>query len=49
MAIVEAFLARHLGGRRFEAIAAGDLAGSTLRVQGAEHVPGLEAALAARR
>jgi len=48
-AIIEAFLARHLGGPRFEPIAAGDLAGSTLQVQGAEYVPGLEAALAARR
>ncbi len=48
-AIIEAFLHRHLGGPRFEPIAAGDLDGSTLQVDGAGHVPGLEAALAARR
>jgi dienelactone hydrolase len=46
-AIVEAFLARHLGGARFEPIGA-DLDGASLQVQGPEHVPGLEAALKAR-
>ena len=46
-AIVEAFLARHLGGARFEPIGA-DLDGANLQVQGPEHVPGLEAALKAR-
>jgi dipeptidyl aminopeptidase/acylaminoacyl peptidase len=46
-AIVEAFLARHLGGARFEPFGA-DLDGANLEVQGAEHVPGLEAALKAR-
>jgi dipeptidyl aminopeptidase/acylaminoacyl peptidase len=46
-AIIEAFLAQHLGGARFEPIGA-DLGGSTLQVQGPQHVPGLEAALKAR-
>ena len=46
-AIIEAFLAQHLGGARFEPIGA-DLDGANLDVQGAEHVPGLEAALKAR-
>jgi dipeptidyl aminopeptidase/acylaminoacyl peptidase len=46
-AIIEAFLAQHLGGARFEPIGA-DLDGANLDVQGAEHVPGLEAALQAR-
>jgi dipeptidyl aminopeptidase/acylaminoacyl peptidase len=43
-AIIEAFLAQHLGGPRFEPIG-DDLKGSALQVQGAEYVPGLEAAL----
>ena len=54
-AIIEAFLAQHLGGAgdgagaaaRFEPIGA-DLRGSSLTVDGAQHVPGLEAALKAR-
>jgi dipeptidyl aminopeptidase/acylaminoacyl peptidase len=51
-AIVEAFLARHLGGgpangTRYEPIG-NDLAGSSLQVEGAQYVPGLEAALKAR-
>ena len=55
-AIIEAFLAQHLGGTggvagggstRFEAIGA-DLRGSSLTADGAQHVPGLEAALKAR-
>ncbi len=44
-AITEAFLARHLGGRS-EPIG-DDLRDSGMQVQGAEHVPGLAAALAA--
>jgi dipeptidyl aminopeptidase/acylaminoacyl peptidase len=47
-AIIEAFLARHLGGPRFEPIGA-DLEGSSAQVEGAEHVPGLAAALQSRR
>jgi hypothetical protein len=51
-AIVEAFLAQHLAGTggstRFEPIGA-DLQGASLTVDGAQHVPGLEAALKARR
>ncbi len=47
-AIIEAFLARHCGGPRFEQLG-GDLKGSSLQVQGAEHVPGLAGALEARR
>jgi dipeptidyl aminopeptidase/acylaminoacyl peptidase len=50
-AIVEAFLAQHLAGTggstRFEPIGA-DLQGASLTVDGAQHVPGLEAALKAR-
>jgi dipeptidyl aminopeptidase/acylaminoacyl peptidase len=54
-AIIEAFLAQHLGsqggsagsGTRFEPIGA-DLKGSSLEVDGAQHVPGLEAALKTR-
>jgi dipeptidyl aminopeptidase/acylaminoacyl peptidase len=46
-AIIEAFLAQHLGGARFEPIG-DDLKDSTLRVDGAGHVPGLEVALKAR-
>jgi dipeptidyl aminopeptidase/acylaminoacyl peptidase len=46
-AIVEAFLAQHLGGARFEPIG-DDLKAANLRVDGAAHVPGLEAALKAR-
>jgi dipeptidyl aminopeptidase/acylaminoacyl peptidase len=48
-AITEAFLAQHLGGSgtRFEPIGA-DLQGASLTVDGARHVPGLEAALKAR-
>jgi dipeptidyl aminopeptidase/acylaminoacyl peptidase len=54
-AIIEAFLAQHLGAggegggatTRFEPIGA-DLRGSSLAVDGAQHVPGLEAALKAR-
>jgi dipeptidyl aminopeptidase/acylaminoacyl peptidase len=46
-AIIEAFLAKHLGGPRFEPIG-DDLKGSAPKVQGARYVPGLEAALAAR-
>ena len=45
-AIIEAFLGRHIGGR-FEPIG-DDFGHSNLCVEGAEHVPGLEAALAAR-
>jgi dipeptidyl aminopeptidase/acylaminoacyl peptidase len=47
-AIIEAFLARHCGGPRFEPLG-GDLAGSSLQVEGAEHVPGLPGALEPRR
>jgi len=47
-AIIEAFLARHCGGPRFETLG-GDLAGASLQVEGAEHVPGLAGALEARR
>jgi dipeptidyl aminopeptidase/acylaminoacyl peptidase len=47
-AIIEAFLARHCGGPRFEPLG-GDLTGSSLQVEGAEHVPGLSGALEARR
>jgi acetyl esterase/lipase len=47
-AIIEAFLAQHLGGARFEPIG-DDLQGSALKVEGAQHVPGLEGALQARR
>jgi dipeptidyl aminopeptidase/acylaminoacyl peptidase len=46
-AIIEAFLAKHLGGARFEPIG-DDLKGSAPKVEGARYVPGLEAALAAR-
>jgi dipeptidyl aminopeptidase/acylaminoacyl peptidase len=48
-AIIEAFLAQHLDGpaTRFEPIGA-DLRGASLTVDGAQHVPGLEAALKAR-
>jgi hypothetical protein len=47
-AITEVFLATWLGGR-FEPIG-GDFAGSSLTVPvGAQHVPGLEGALAARK
>jgi dienelactone hydrolase len=48
-AIIEAFLAQHLGGAgtRFEPIGA-DLKGATLSVDGAQHVPGLEVALKER-
>jgi dipeptidyl aminopeptidase/acylaminoacyl peptidase len=48
-AIIEAFLAQHLGGAgtRFEPIG-GDLRGSSLTVDGAQYVPGLEAALKER-
>ena len=58
-AVVEAFLAQHLGdagggsqgnsaaGPRFEPFG-DDLKGATLKVEGAQHVPGLEAALKAR-
>jgi dipeptidyl aminopeptidase/acylaminoacyl peptidase len=45
-AVTEAFLAKHLGGR-YQPIG-GDLSGSSLKVEtGAEHVPGLPAALKA--
>jgi dipeptidyl aminopeptidase/acylaminoacyl peptidase len=49
-AITEAFLAEHLGGSgtRFQPIG-GDLQGASLTVDGARHVPGLEAALEERR
>jgi dipeptidyl aminopeptidase/acylaminoacyl peptidase len=47
-AIIEAFLAKHLGGARFEPIG-DDLKGSAPKVEGAQYVPGLEAALLARR
>ena len=59
-AIIEAFLARHMGASqgssggaseadtRFEPIG-DDLKGSTLKVEGPQHVPGLEAALEALR
>jgi dipeptidyl aminopeptidase/acylaminoacyl peptidase len=47
-AIIEAFLAKHLGGPRFEPIGGDDLKGSALKVEGTQYVPGLEAALAAR-
>ncbi len=46
-AVAEAFLARHLGGARFEPFGE-DLKGSTLKVEGAQHVPGLETALKGR-
>ncbi|MBO0764110.1 MAG: S9 family peptidase [Hyphomicrobiaceae bacterium] len=46
-AIIEAFLAQHLGGARFEPIG-NDLKGSALKVEGDRYVPGLEAGLAAR-
>ena len=54
-AVVEAFLAQHLGGAggssgggpRFEPFGE-DLKGATLQVEGAQHVPGLEAALRTR-
>jgi dipeptidyl aminopeptidase/acylaminoacyl peptidase len=46
-AVIEAFLAQHLGGARFEPFG-GDLQDSTLNVEGPQHVPGLEAALKAR-
>jgi hypothetical protein len=46
-AVIEAFLAQHLGGARFEPFGT-DLDGATLRVEGAQHVPGLEPALRTR-
>ncbi len=46
-AVIEAFLAQHLGGARYEPFGE-DLKDATLQVDGALHVPGLEVALKAR-